>query len=769
MNLCVYSKKPMDELVKFVENLFSLVPKIENFIRPKYDEIMPYDETNLKYFYKIMPIKNVDEIAFEWVLPFCENYYANPLSYLSYVFGHEGPYTLTSSLNRDNLCNTLVSSTSNKSNTFMTFMISISLTKKGLENYREVILRTLKYIKVIQGKKINERYFNDIKSICQIKFDYRNKVLPTNATKGYASLLMNYKPEDVLFAGNIFKEYNEPLIRKYLDLLTLDNLNIYFISNSFEKECNLTEKWFGAKYCKEKINITEEEINSYECGHIFDYPPENKFIPKNFEIIPAENVGKYPEKIMENKNLEVWFLQDKIFNKPKAYLVAEFLIPNDLCNFSDIKNRIISIILEKMIAQELGEWIYMAKEAGVNFNFSINSSKCQIIYSGFNDSLKEGLIEILNIFKNLDLNNQRCIETLEMQSKELLKKSQNIFYEQNYQVNLEYIKTLLNEPAKNPKDLINFLTEYKVSIEDLILFKNTLFKKSKIKWLIQGNITKQTVLEIVNETHKILEIDINEERRGKFVISRPVQFTKNYNYIFRIKSPNKTENNSSLISIYQLGLLNDTEIQYLKIVHSFLQEKFYNQLRTKESLGYIVSLLMSESSHSYCLLGLVQSNTKLPEFSAERVRRFMKEGLQLVKDISDKEFESHVNSRYVLESKKDDNLNECFLRNWGEISDNRNKFDRKEKFCEILKNCTKEEFIKFYEKYFINEVSVLDSEFLCEAHYEENEKMMKEMKILEDEKFKKRVICDTIDDFKACNTLFPIYNNSLYMSINNQN
>ena len=77
--------------------------------------------------------------------------------------------------------------------------------------------------------------------------------------------------------------------------------------------------------------------------------------------------------------------------------------------------------------------------------------------------------------------------------------------------------------------------------------------------------------------------------------------------------------------------------------------------------------------------------------------------------------------------------------------------------------------IKFYEKYFINEASVLDSEFLCEAHYEENEKMMKEIKILEDEKFKKRIICDKIDDFKACNTLYPIYNNSLYMSINNQN
>ena len=82
---------------------------------------------------------------------------------------------------------------------------------------------------------------------------------------------MNYKPEDVLFAGDIFKEYNEHLIRKYLDLFTLDNLNIYFDSNSFATECELTEKWYGTKYHKEKIDITDEEINSYICERFLDY------------------------------------------------------------------------------------------------------------------------------------------------------------------------------------------------------------------------------------------------------------------------------------------------------------------------------------------------------------------------------------------------------------------------------------------------------------------------------------------------------------------
>ena len=767
MNLCVYSKKPMDELVKFVEDLFILVPKLDDYQKPKYDEILPYDEANLKYLYKITPIKNVDQILFSWFLPFCDNYYANPLKYLTNAFGHEGPNSLTATLYKDNLCNALVCSSLNKSNTYMSFDISISLTKKGIDNYKEVILRTLKYIKIIQSKKINEEYFNDLNKITQIKFDYKNKLSPQGATTYYVSLLMDYKPEDILFVGYIFKEFNEPLIRKYLDLLTLDNLNIYYLSDSFETECELTEKWYGTKYHKEKIDITEKEIDSYTCEHYLDYVPKNKFIPKNFEIFPTpENIGKYPEKIIEGKNCEVWFLQDNIFKKPKAYLVAQFLIPENLCNFSEIKNRVISILLEKIINQELGEWVYMAKEANVIFGFSITNNKCQIMYCGFNDSLKEGMKEILTIFKNLNLNNKRCIETLELQLKELLKQAKNVLYEQNYQVNLEYLKSLLNEPSKNPEDLIDFLSENKVEINDLIAFKNEMFKNSKIKWLCQGNITKETIIDIFNETNNILEIDINKEKKGKFITVRPVEFKKNYNFIFRVKSPNKNETNSSLISLYQLGMLNDKEILYLKIVHSFLQEKFYNQLRTKETLGYIVSLIMTSSGNSYCLAGVVQSNSKTPEFCAERVRSFIKDSFQLIKNISDDEFKSHVNSRLVLESKKDDNLYECFLRNWGEICEDTYKFDRKEKNCELLNKSTKEEFIKFYEKYFINEVSILDSEFLCEKHYEENEKNMKEAKILENEKIIKRVICDSIDDFKACNKLFEIFNNALFISIN---
>ena len=173
-------------------------------------------------------------------------------------------------------------------------------------------------------------------------------------------------------------------------------------------------------------------------------------------------------------------------------------------------------------------------------------------------------------------------------------------------------------------------------------------------------------------------------------------------------------------------------------------------------------MLVSESEGSYCLLGLVQGKVKTPEYIAQRIRAFMKDSYELVKNISDEEFQSHVNSLYVGESKKDENLNETVQRNWSQIDNDRYRFDQREKNCGILKECKKEEFIQFFEKYLKNEVAIVDSEFVSELHYEENEKIMKETQITEDDNVKKRVICDNVDDFKECNYLFPIETNPLY-------
>ena len=118
-----------------------------------------------------------------------------------------------------------------------------------------------------------------------------------------------------------------------------------------------------------------------------------------------------------------------------------------------------------------------------------------------------------------------------------------------------------------------------------------MFLETQSNWLIQGNIKKETALEIVQMTNEIFKIDINKKIIKSFYNLRTVKLKPNINYIYRLKNPNKEEKDSSLIATYQCGYLEGEEKQYFNLLYSFLSDKFYDTLRTKETLGYIVVLL----------------------------------------------------------------------------------------------------------------------------------------------------------------------------------
>ena len=767
MALCIYSNMTLDEQINLVEKLFKDVPKRENFEMPVYDRVKPYDESYLSYFYKIVPVEDNDQIIFKWLFPFCENYKAKPLKFLSSLFGHEGPNTLTACLKRENLITDLTSSTDDYAKTFSEFTIEISLTKKGFKNYNEVILIVLKYIDTIKNKDLNYRFFHEEKNMRQINFDYRNKKKADDFTQKWAENLLLYKPEDVFVGDNLFKEYNKDLLRKYLDMFNLDNLIVCFVSKSLEKECNLTEKFYGTKYSKEKLSIKKEDIDNFKYDkHVFDYPPENKFFPKNLEVFPpVQPVQKYPQLIVDKENCKAFFLQDNEFKLPKGMIKFRINFVKNLCNNSEVKNEIIGKLLKKIIKLELNEILYLAEECKVKFKLKIFYDKLEIMIKGFNDSLKSGINEFLSFIQNLELTPEKHNEMLHLQKEEYLKKLKNSFLKRSYEVSVKYMKVLLTKGLIDKKDLIDYLSNNEITLEDIINFKKNMFKDTNSYWLIQGNLKKETALEIVNSTNEIFKINVDKKVTKSFYAKRVVQLNPNINYTYRFLHPNKSEPDSTISTVFQFGRLEKEEEQYFNLLNSFLSEKFFDTLRTKETLGYIIYITKFLSLDIDHLVCIIQSQVKDPEYCNGRIRNFFKEKENDIKNITDEDFNSHINSLLIEETKKDIKLKEQFNRNWDEIALKRFKFNIREENAEFIKKCTKEGFIHFFEENFKKNMKKLDVEYVCEKHWEENERQLKE-EIKDCESIKKRIVLDKISDFQDCNRLYPSTHSAFYKEVN---
>lgn len=70
---------------------------------------------------------------------------SQPLGYYSFLFGHEGPNSLLSYLKSEGYAYELGAGGDHELWSYSSFMVDISLTKKGLENYEKVLEAVFEY------------------------------------------------------------------------------------------------------------------------------------------------------------------------------------------------------------------------------------------------------------------------------------------------------------------------------------------------------------------------------------------------------------------------------------------------------------------------------------------------------------------------------------------------------------------------------------------------------------------------------------------------
>ena len=85
---------------------------------------------------------------------------------------------------------------------------------------------------------------------------------------------------------------------------------------------------------------------------------------------------------------------------------------------------------------------------------------------------------------------------------------------------------------------------------------------------------KETALEIINSTNEIFKLNVDKKITKSFYAKRVVQLKSNINYIYRYLNPNKSEQDSAIASIYQIGHLENEEKFYCNLLNLFLSQKF---------------------------------------------------------------------------------------------------------------------------------------------------------------------------------------------------
>lgn len=165
---------------------------------------------------------------------------------------------------------------------------------------------------------------------------------------------------------------------------------------------------------------------------------------------------------------------------------------------------------------------------------------------------------------------------------------------------------------------------------------------------------------------------------------------------------NPDNENSCMLTYWQFGLNDNCDRKHLlnRVVLQYLDEPTFDQLRTKEQLGYVV---FSRSRNGRDLLGawiLVQSAVKDCDYLRDRIQKHMARQRTKVAALTEEAFKTQVNAVLIGLKEKDKNMSEEFARMHGEIVTHKYNFDRQDENIELVQQLTLGEFKAHFEAMF---------------------------------------------------------------------
>ncbi|EFA00999.2 Insulin-degrading enzyme-like Protein [Tribolium castaneum] len=686
MTLAIQARLPMDELEKYVLECFSNVPS--NDLPP--DDFKQFtnvfDTPKFTKMYYIQPVNEVIQLELTWALPSLLNKYkSKPHQYVSWILGDEGKGSLLAYLKKKVWVLSISAgngeSGSEHNSLYAFFTISMSLTEEGFKHLNEVIEIVFSYINMLKKLGPQERLYNEMKIIGDISFKFATEETAVELVESLSEDMHLYPPEDYITGSELFFEYDPDAIKMVLNSLVPEKMNVIALCNKLPAGLTFdqTEKWFGTKYTEK--DIPNEWLKKWQKAtplKEFSLPAPNQFLTENFTILDEEeNHAEYPEKILSTPLVEVWYRKDQKFKLPIAYYNFYFINPMGL----DVpKTAALADFYMTLIQIQLVDEAYPATVAQLSYSFKCYDKGIVVGVSGYNEKLHV-LIELITKYM-LNFNSNLTEDMFKAVKNKLIKYYYNCLLKPTSLAKDVRLDILVD----NYNSLVDkYNVTHSLTFDDLKKFAESFIQNLFIMVLIQGNVTKEHAINVVNNLVTSLNCKpIDPHSYPKFRVG---QIPNGENYCV-LESFNTNDSNSVVTNYYQSGPFSVKNSVIIEILMLIIQEPLFDTLRTKEQLGYDVSC---SNRDTFGILGFsitvnAQATKNTTEHVQKRIEAFIQQASDLLKCMTEEAFETTKHDLIKTKRCVDVHLKEEFNRNWSEIADEDYMFDRlKQEIAEIEK------------------------------------------------------------------------------------
>lgn len=692
MKLVILGREPIETLEKWIVDKFSDV-RNTNRLPPSYeDEVTTKDQLGL--FVRVKPVKDIKRLTIRFPIPDLVEYYeTKPGHYLSHCIGHEGPGSLLQLLKKKGFANELSAGSMHICNGGEQFTIDIDLNPLGVEKYEEVIKLTFEYLKILQTEPVHEWMFRELQTVAEVNFKFKSETQHAKYVSNLAGRMHKRYPRERLLSYSKLTKYDATAIKTVIDCLRPDNMRMSLVSSSFDS-LDQREKWYGTEYSITAIepSFIEELKNVTPSAELY-LPDKNEFIPENLDIMDDDNndQDKLPQLIRNSGNMRVWYKPDTKFHTPKAYVRVYLKMRNA---HTGPKALVMSQLGMNLLEDQLLKFSYAAEIAGLNGDVHVFKDGLSITSSGYSDKLHVLLEDITKTLKTLEIEQGR----FEVLKERLIRHFKNVPLNMPYQQSGVKLASVINEVSYTTESQLAALEDVKFD-EMQEFLSNTLLKEGNFEIGAFGNLKENEVLKIADTVAEIL----SPKPIPDLIESSSYLLSEGHQYAYNTTLPDENNVNSCVEYFVQVGdLATERRLKVaLELLSSILSEPAFNQLRTKEQLGYVVFSGTRRTHASFGYRVLIQSEYPA-SYVQSRIETFLaKKAITVLDGLSAEEFNKFRESLAKEKLEKYQNLREEATTYFTEITNGFYEFDHQKNDVKILKTVTQEEVRAVFDKYII--------------------------------------------------------------------
>jgi len=698
MKLVVLGRESLDELESWVGNLFAGVQN-KDLLPNRWDGVQPYSDNEVLTQTFAKPV--MDSRLLDIYFPFEDEehmYESQPSRYISHLIGHEGPGSILAYIKAKGWANGLSAGAMPVCPGAAFFTISIRLTENGLKEYQDVVKVIFQYISLIKEVSPQQWIFDEVKGMAQVDFRFQEKSPASSFTSRTSSVMQKSLPREWLLSGSsLLRKFDSSTITKALSYLRTDNYRLTIVSQQSPGAWDKKEKWYGTEYSSERIDA-EFEAAVKKAGEktaedrIPDLflPHKNEFIPTKLTVEQkdATEPTKAPKLIRNDESVRTWWKKDDQFWVPKGNVFVT--LRNPLAAATPATYVKAKMFCE-LVKDALVEYSYGAEIAGLYYELGASSVGLDIDVSGYNDKLIVLLEKVLVSMRDLKVEPDRFKIVKERVSRGY----RNRDFQAPYHQVGDFSRWLGSEKAwiseQYQAELIH------LTPDDISTFFPQILRQLHIEILAHGNIYKEDALRMTNLVESTLRPRSLPETlwhvRRNLILPPGSDFT----YQRTLGDP---ANVNHCIEYYvYVGDAADRVLRAkLLLLGQIAEEPGFDQLRTKEQLGYIVFTGPKLSATIMGYRVIIQSE-RTTEYLEERINAFLAFISRLLDGMSTEEFESHKKSLMNKRLEKIKNLNQESDRYWNHIGSEYFDFLQVEHDVAHLKPLKKPDMIDFFNHY----------------------------------------------------------------------